>query len=71
MSEITWTMLLDVKRVKLKQDLWGIGKTGDIFKVFKDSHHRFIRRNNNTGAAFYLIDLIKLYGEDIFDLEYE
>lgn len=71
MSEITWTMLLDVKRVKLKQDLWGIGKTGDIFKVFKDSHHRFIRRNNNTGAAFYLIDLIKLHGEDIFELEYK
>lgn len=70
MSEITWTMLLDVKRVKLKQDLWGIGKTGDVFNVFKDAHHRFIRRNN-TGTAFYLIDLIKLYGEDIFELEYE
>ena len=71
MNEITWTMLLDVKQVKLKQDLWGIGKTGDIFKVFKDSHHRFIRRNNNTGTAFYLIDLIKLYGDGIFELEYK
>lgn len=71
MSEITWGTLLKVKRVKLKQDVWGVGKTGDVFNVFKDSHHRFIRRNNNMGTAFYLIDLIKLYGEDIFELEYE
>lgn len=71
MSEITWNMLLKVKRVKLTQDLWGVGKTGDVFTVFKDAHHRFIRRNNNTGTAFYLIDLIKLHGGDIFELEYK
>lgn len=70
MNEITWNMLLKVKRVKLTQNLWGVGKTGDVFTVFKDAQHRFIRRNN-TGTAFYLIDLIKLYGEDIFKLEYE